>query len=235
MPFSQKGEIKMVFRADESAQDGYAGAERLLIPKGKWPDEIQRAKSQATLLEIVGELGPVISQYPSWHPLVCNQNDGLAFPATTPGDQCGYKGLDHTFLFVNGFITCPYSDGQDVIDSVAAFPRHPCAALKAQRLDAKFYHPSATPILVTCEWEFRDADMTFFVPLSTALPLLLEKELPSWRTAEGAETWETMRTYFLGQPCGSKSSLFVTQETGQAMKKVWETIIKTGIFGPVHY
>ena len=42
-----------------------------------------------------------------------------------------------------------------------------------------------------------------------------------------------MRHYFLGSPHGSRSSLFVSQETGQAMKKIWEALIHTGMFGPI--
>ena len=71
------------------------------------------------------------------------------------------------------------------------------------------------------------------IPLSIAMPLLLEKELPMWKWADVAETWETMRPYFLGNPHGARSSLFVSQETGQAMKKVWNALINTGMFGPI--
>ncbi len=42
-----------------------------------------------------------------------------------------------------------------------------------------------------------------------------------------------MRSYFLGAPHGARSSLFVSQETGQGIKKVWETLIYTGRFGPI--
>jgi hypothetical protein len=65
------------------------------------------------------------------------------------------------------------------------------------------------------------------------MPLLLEKEIPCWRWAVLAETWESMRPYFLGRPHGKLSSLFVSQETGQAMKKVWNALINTGMFGPI--
>ena len=34
-------------------------------------------------------------------------------------------------------------------------------------------------------------------------------------------------------PHGSRSSLFVTQETGLTMKKVWIMLINTGMFGPI--
>jgi hypothetical protein len=60
----------------------------------------------------------------------------------------------------------------------------------------------------------------------------LEKVLPAWRWAERAETWETMRPYLLGEPHGSRSSLFVAQDTALAMKKIYEAMVETGMFGP---
>ena len=48
-----------------------------------------------------------------------------------------------------------------------------------------------------------------------------------------AETWRTMSPYFLGRPHGGRSSLFVNQETGQAMKTVWTALINSGVFGPI--
>ena len=63
--------------------------------------------------------------------------------------------------------------------------------------------------------------------------LMLEEEVPCWREAQLAETWETMRYYILGSPHGSRSSLFVNQETGQALKNIWKALIHTGMFGPI--
>jgi len=66
-----------------------------------------------------------------------------------------------------------------------------------------------------------------------AMPLLLEKEVPCWEWSQVAETWESMRPGFLGGPRGALSSLFVSQATGQAIKKVWEALTYTGMFGPI--
>lgn len=220
----------MAFRADEVARVGYEKVERYLVPRPRDADESQRVRSKEALLNIVDELGPVIDSYPTWHPLVCNHDD--RDPVTTPSDRCGYRGLDHTRYFVNGFITCPYDDGQDVIDSVAAFPYHPAASITAERLDVQLYNQTTTPILVKCDWK-ESLPMDGMIPLSIAMPLLLEKEVPCWRWSQRAETWETMRPYFLGTPHGSRSSLFVSQETGQAMKKIWEALNNTGMFGPI--
>lgn len=119
-----------------------------------------------------------------------------------------------------------------MVDSVDALPRHSIAYITAERLDVQLYNSQATPILVRCTWE-RELDSDGMVPLAIALPLILEQEVPNWRSAEVAETWETMRPYFLGRPHGSLSSLFVSQETGQAIKKVWNALIHTGMFGPI--
>jgi hypothetical protein len=220
----------MAFRADEAAQTRYDEVTGYLVPRHRDADESQRARSKEALADIIDAYGPVIDTYPAWHPLVCNHD--RCNPVTYPSDQCGYQGLDHTRYFAKGFITCPYDDGQKVIDSVAALPPHPAASITAERLDVKLYNPNATPILVKCNWE-KPLPMDGMIPLAIAMPLILENEVPCWRWSVVAETWETMRPYFLGTPHGSRSSLFVSQETGQAIKKIWNALIYTGMFGPI--
>lgn len=222
----------MAFRADEAARIRNEATENYLLLRPKDASAADRAHSRQRLADIVSEIGPAIDAYPSWHPLVCNHEDNQRELARVPNKECGYLGLDHTRFFSNGFITCPYGDGQRVIDSVNALPRHPVAIITAERLDVQFYNSSATPILVKCEWALELEDG--MIPLSTAMPLFLEKEVPTCRTAQVAETWETMRPYILGTPHGSRSSLFINQEAGQAMKKVWESLINSGMFGPIY-
>lgn len=221
----------MAFRAEEAARAGYETAESYLVGRLREASARERARSKEALLDIMDELGPVVHAYPSWHPLVRHHDSRT--PATVPGPECGFKGLDHTQCFVHGFVTCPYDDGQKVLDSVEELAwKHPAATITAKRLDVKFYNESATPILVKCEWN-KDLHSDKSIPLSIAMPLLLEKEVPCWKWAQVAETWESMRPYFLGEPRGARSSLFVSQETGQAIKKVWEALIHTGMFGPI--
>jgi hypothetical protein len=219
----------MAFRADEMAQSGFEAVKAYLIPPVLEAKE--RSRSEDKLLDIVEEYGPVIESYPSWHPLVAQHK--TYGPITTPGKNCGYRGLDHTRYFVNAFITCPYGNGQEVIDAVDIFFASSFAEIRADRLDVKFYHPETTPILVYCNWK-RDLSNNPMIPASLAVPLMLQHELPCWKTAEVGETWETMRHYFLGSPHGSRSSLFVSQETAMTMKKIWELLINTGMFGPIH-
>ncbi len=51
--------------------------------------------------------------------------------------------------------------------------------------------------------------------------------------AKVAETWWNIRSYILGCPHGSRSSLFVNQHTGAHMRKILETMNDSGMFGPI--
>jgi hypothetical protein len=218
----------MAFRADESESNGFESVKNYLIPTSI--DARERDRSENKLFDIVDKFGPVVESYPSWHPLVAHHDD--QYPVTTPSDRSGYKGLDHTRYFVNAFITCPYDDGQEILNSVEELPYSPFATIKAERLDVQLYQPNATPILVFCDWN-KPISINNMIPASIAIPLMLQKEVPCWEWATCGETWETMRSDFLGCPHGSRSSLFVSQETGLTMKKVWNLLINTGMFGPI--
>lgn len=219
----------MAFRADEATRNGYERAQRYLVPRHAEGD--QKTLSQHMVRDIADKCGPVIDSYPAWHPLV-SANEEKYSPVTTPGTDCGYQGLDHTVYFANGFVTCPYGNGQQVMESVERLPFNSVATITAERLDVQLYSPDATPILVYCNWE-RPLTNEGMIPKSLVVPLILEQEVPCWRSAVVAETWETMRPYFLGTPYGSRSSLFVNQETGQVIKNIWIALINTGMFGPI--
>lgn len=187
------------------------------------------------LQELLDQHGPVVQGYPSWHPLVSDVEDPQT-PEILPSDRCGYRGLDHTVYLRGGFITCPYDNGVTILKSVEALSARDAtkgiAYITAEKIDAQLYHPNATPVLVTCEWQ-RPLNRDGTIPTALAVPLLLERELPCWRSAQVAETWKTMTPYILGRPCGSRSSLFVNEETGQALKTIWNALINTGMFGPI--
>ena len=220
----------MAFRADDAASAGYEKAEQYFLGRALTKDEEVRKQSRDVFQRAIGLLGNAVESYPSWHPLVRHHNSRN--PVTIPDNRCGYEGLDHTRYFTNGFITCPYSDGTEVIKSVNAMRPHPAATITAEILDAKLYSTEATAVMVRCHWHKPlEADGT--IPLKVALPLLLEMELPCCWFAEVAETWETMRPYFLGSPHGSRSSLFLNQEAGQGIKKIWNALIYTGMYGPI--
>jgi len=217
----------MVFNADESMMSGLVSAKDFLLKDIKGAE---RDRSENKLMDIVEKYGPVVDGYPSWHPLVTHH--GHANPLTDPHVDCGYKGLDHTIYFVNAFITCPYRDGEEIIDSVSLLPSSHAFTIEAERLDVQLYHDDATPILVYCEWD-RPMSSNGMIPSSLAIPLMLQKEVPCWEWAELGESWEAMRYLFLGEPYGSTSSLFVNEETCLTMKKIWDLLNNSGMFGPM--
>jgi hypothetical protein len=219
----------MPFRAHESAVSGYEKTKNYLIPRSFTP--AQRRQAEETLRNIVEECGPPVDAYPTWHPLVSNY-DSSRDTVTYPSERCGYRGLDHTRYFAHGFITCPYDDGEEVLRSATSLPYTPGVSISAERLDTPFYAGGVTPILVKCEWvDGLDEDQA--IPKRMAIPLMLEKEVPCWRWAQRAETWETMRPYLLGEPHGSRSSLFVSQDTALAIKRIYLAMTDSGMFGPL--
>jgi hypothetical protein len=225
MEFFRTEEQSMAFRADEAAASRYEETKSYLVSRRL--TQSQREQAELALQTIVSECGPPIVSYPTWHPLVVQHND--RYPETRPSERCGYLGLDHTQYFANGFVTCPYDDGERVIKSAHNLQCGSYASITAERLDVPFYASNATAILVRCEWS-KALESNHMIPKSLAVPLMLEQQLPTWRWAERSETWETMRPYLLGEPHGSRSSLFVTQETALAIKKIYLAMVDSGMF-----
>lgn len=224
----------MAFRANEAIETARREAMGKLL--GRAIDSEHIEASRAALGDLITLHGPVVDSYPTWHPLVAD-NDDFRSPVTLPSDRCGYHGLDHTIFLRHGFITCPYDSADAVIEAVEKIeqkdPTNGVASLTAEKLDVQLYHPGAVPVFVQCKWCVHSLNRDGSIPSAIAVPLMLERELRSWRSSQVAETWKTMAPYILGRPCGSRSSLFVNEETGQTLKSVYNTIINTGMFGPV--
>ena len=217
------------FRADVVAKTGHDIVMRDLILRGRYVNNSQRELGALALENILSECGPLVESYPAWHPLVFAYDQPIG-AELIPSELCGYRGLGHTRYFVNGFITFPYSDGADVIDSVSKLPPHPDAEILAERLDVQLYNTSTSPILVKCRW-LRPLSNGGKIPTSIAVRLLLERMIPSSRKSDVPLTWNNLRPELLGTPHGKRSSLFVDENTGQSIKKLWEALTDTGMFG----
>jgi hypothetical protein len=146
---------------------------------------------------------------------------------TRPSEDCGYLGLDHTIYFASGFLSCPYhkDNGQKIIDSVnelwksKAYERYShVASIEAERVDKPFYSEGTDPILVVCNW-LKPMPNDRTIPKNIAVGLMLENEVPCWRESECGETWESMRPYLIGEPCGKRSSMFLDEESRSDDKK----------------
>ena len=224
-------DLSISFRTNEAAAIGLEKAKRSMCSPQNLGTE-DAAAAVETIESITKRWGPVVEVYPSWHPLVSAGNIDPHSPAITPGVNCGYEGLDHSVWFRNAILTCPYSDRKKVVNSVKKLTFPDCVTVSCEIIKQPIYHPDATPVLVTCDWNlFPEEDGS--INRRYAVGRMLEAEIALWEGAQVAETWETMRPYFLGLPCGSKTSLFVNHDTGQAMKRVWQAIIEAGVFGDV--
>lgn len=220
----------MAFRYNEAEESGREHALTYLV-KSLSPEYRKESESQLQL--ILDKFGPVVDAYPTWHPIVASNYNGET-PETYPCGRSGYSNLDHTINLRNAFITCPYGGAEEVIKSVERLESrdHLWATIEAEELDFKLYNDGATPVLVKCNWHgMSETDGT--IPKRFVVARMLEQELPGWCDADVGETWETMRPYFLGRPCGARSSMFVSQETGQKMKNVWNAVLNAGVFGPI--
>ena len=217
----------MLFRANEAASSGLQNAIDYLTPRGA--ESADRLRIERCVAALVDAHGPVVESYPSWHPLLAAQDTYDSHPVVRPGPDCGYKGLDHTVLFAHAFVTCPYHRGDEKIEkieeSVRRLPRNVDADIEATVLDEWLYNASTTAVLVTCTWAIPPGSAGSLhndhtISKALAVPMLLEHMLPWRRQAQVGETWETMRPYILGNPHGALSSLFISQETGTAMRMI---------------
>tara|TARA_R110001592_G_scaffold341474_2_gene630567 strand:+ start:331 stop:1266 length:936 start_codon:yes stop_codon:yes gene_type:complete len=187
------------------------------------PDE-----GRATFEEVVGRLGNAVDAYPDWHPILTIPPNNNALNTVSIGELKVYKGIDHTVLFVRGFVTCPYSEekANKLVDSVNTIP-----GLLAFRLDAPLYSDHAFPVLVEAVDVTLEADGT--IRSRDALIWHTEEMLKFARGAQVAETWWNLRVSILGRPHGSRSSLLVNQHTGGHMRKILEALNNSGMYGPV--
>lgn len=220
----------MAFRADETAQNNFQSALSYLTPRGVSEDTRRNIKSQFE--EIVSECGPVVDGYPAWHPFL-SEADPQDYAPTTPLALPSFNQTDHNVYMVNGFITCPYKERVDkIFEGVEALElTHNHARITVEKIQGEaMYNEGAVPILIRCRWGvLMEDDGT--IPLRTALGLMLEREIPSWRWSTHNESWEDMRGQILGYPHGARSSLFINQTAGQQLKSVWMQLTKSGLWG----
>jgi len=215
------------FRANEAAANGREEAIH------KYCRHFREASEQEAVSlyidGLIAQYGPVVGGYPSWHPFTSVPREERARTFDPKSTPQGFKRLDHTIYLRDAFVTAPYGGVEDVIESARAKQSDYIDAEEIS--DVKLYHPDATPVLVTCVGVPKEVDET--ISKRFAVGNMLSTELPGWDLATCGESWEDMRRYILGTPCGSRSSLFVNQETGKALREVFELLNHHGLFGPL--
>ena len=186
------------------------------------------AAGRAVVEQLIAELGNATDGYPDWHPILTSP------PRDSNEHRSGlqqieaYRGLDHTFQFVRGFVTCPYSEeaADRLVSAVNAAPN-----LEAHRLSEPLYADQAYPVVIAA-WNVElEADGT--IRSRDALRWFVALSASEAADAQVAETWWNIRSYIMGSPHGSRSSLFVNQHTGAHMRKILEAMNESGMFGPI--
>jgi hypothetical protein len=214
------------FRANEAADAGREEAIYLYTRALK--DFGERKAVIAYIDDLIERFGPVVDGYPSWHPFTFESKKNRFGYSDTQGEPRGFEGLDHTIYFRDAFVTAPYGGAKRVVTSV--YKKESDYVDAEEIRDALLYNYGATPVLVKCRGISKEEDGT--ISKRFALANMLSSELLAWEEAECGESWEDMRRYILGTPCGSRSSLFVNQDTGQALREVYELLNRHELFGP---
>lgn len=213
----------MEFRAPTVAAQQNARANEYLTKSLSDPEAGQRQVE-----ELIVNLGNAIDTYPDWHPVLTAPPRQDSDHVSSLSQLQTYSGIDHTVEFVRGFVTCPYSDkdADQLVDAVNQVP-----GLHAHRLDEPLYSDDAYPVVVEAYLVELEADGT--IRSRDALRWFVQQTIKEAEGYQVAETWWNIRSYILGRPHGSRSSLFVNQHAGNHMRKILEAMNDSGMFGPI--
>lgn len=197
-----------------------------------------RAAAIQALEGIAAEHGPVITSYPAWHPFTGLPSlDGWVRGSDPRANGQLWEDVDHPVYFARALLSCPYSDGEGLFRSVELInvrlkeEGHLSWFLRAKRLDVPLYHATARPVLVSCNLGL---DAEGYIDHRQAMRGFLwaaAHALAGSHRVEVAEPWDNVREFFLGAPCGTRSSLFVGERAGSTMKKILGELNKSGIYG----
>jgi len=213
----------MEFRSPTVAAQQNAAAVTYLTKSLRAP-----AAGRAVVEKLIAELGNATAGYPDWHPILTSPPRDSSEHRSSLQQIEAYSGLDHTIEFVRGFVTCPYSEeaADRLVSAVNAAPN-----LRAHRLSEPLYSDQAYPVVVAA-WNVKlEGDGT--IRSRDALSWFVSLSASEAANTQVAETWWNIRSYILGRPHGSRSSLFVNQHTGAHMRKILEAMNESGMFGPI--
>lgn len=210
----------MEFRSPTAAVETNTSALKYLT------ENLQDHKKGKDYVEhLISVLGNSVESYPDWHPILnIPLNEYKQYK--TLDDL--YEHVDHTRMFVRGFVTCPYSedDANKLVSEVNKFD-----GLYAYRTDTALYSDKAYPVVVEAINIALEADGT--IRSRDALAWCTQELVKDARNAQCGETWWNLRSGLLGSPHGSRSSLLVNQFTGGHMRKILEVLNDSGMYGPI--
>ena len=189
-----------------------------------------RARGMKLFNQVRERLGNAVQSLPDWHPILTAPHDRPRhhWHASSYSMLSIYDRCDHTWEFVRGMLTCPYSEAD--ADKLVEAVNH-VQGLNAERLDGVLYMDNAFPVLIEASDVELEADGT--IRSRDALAWFVQSTVKHARETEVAETWWYVRDLSLGRPNGARSSLLVNDYTGRHMRKILETLNDSGMFGPI--
>lgn len=116
-----------MFRANEDSEKLRIAAFDYLLMKESFPwrkdnggtiTTEDRQRSEHALKVICDRLGPVITSYPEWHPIIALGRDKTSSRQHDVQTEPRFPRIDHTRYMANGIITCPYGDVDELIAAV---------------------------------------------------------------------------------------------------------------------
>lgn len=209
----------MPFRYDEAVEEQRQRQIGFVKDAFKITDPNKRERALRFLNEIMDEYGPPVDHYPDWHPL-----------RTTELAQGSFQ--DHLLTFRDAALFAPYTD---CLKEMKEFTDEHELFL-VEKKGELFHHENCKLYLVVAPSIFRccEEDEKYI-----ERKYAIEAMLNHWNTSfsydgthsEGDvssfqcwESWETMHRHLLGSPCGKRSSLFVDEATGQAIRRLYAVI-----------
>lgn len=217
----------MDFNRQESAQQQNKETMDYLVGRLSDPEA---GRAQVEML--FSELGDSVSHYPAWHPILSLPPKESSRDVYSISNIGLYEGADHTRLFVQGFVTCPY-DKSSAKKLVRAVEESGIRGLTARRIKVPLYADGTYPVVVeACNLELeKDGTIESRCALVGFLKHFSNSKLEE---ASYSEEWKNISWMYLGSPGGHVSSLFASEETGRHMKSIVKAINASGMLGPVY-
>lgn len=226
----------MAFRAEELAKDYYERVrDRLIYTPNNGFTEEQTQKSEDYLKSLMFNfLGPAVQRHPCWHPLLSHirrKKSDTVFCCARITDR--FPCLDHTWIFAHGFITCPYDENapEEIQAFINKYPKNDFGTVRLLKPSVPFYHIHATPVVVYFCWNYDFLTEDKLIKEEVAVALMVKRLMAYWLYNARARSWDEASGALLGEPCGKLSSLFVNRETGMAMKRCYEELLRAGVLG----
>lgn len=191
----------------------------------------ENAKSAAeeVLDKLDSKFGPFLVAHPIWHPLHKLSASGSSFISREEFN------IKDDFKLSNAIIYLVRSNPEKLVSHVCGLPQMRCARIHAKALTTKLGYVDVTPVLVTCEWKISATFGDRLYRSSIIAPLLINQVMSERYPSEtfASAHWDRNRfaELILGFPCGKTSSVIIDKPEGRALKRLWEALLATGMFG----